>query len=233
MTVNDINDARIDLQKKITLQYISQGKNPEDHIFNINKACASGIKWIQLRLKNIPYGLHLETAKKCKEICCKYSAIFLVNDHVEIAKEALADGVHLGLGDMDPKQARLILGNHTIIGGTANTLEDCKLQLSKNVDYIGLGPYQYTTTKKKLSPVLGVTGYQSILRSLNTKVPIIAIGGIEEQDIDALLKTGITGIAASGLLTSPKDNFANTVGKNEYRTKIKRLYTKFGRRFPK
>jgi len=195
--------------KEISLQYISQGDTPEKHLENITEVCQAGGRWIQLRLKNVDMGTSLATAIKCREICDQYEAIMIVNDQVSIAQAAKADGVHLGLEDMNPTEARAILGDNYIIGGTANTLEDC-IQHSKNkVDYIGLGPFRFTLTKEKLSPVLGTEGYRVILSELqqqHIKTPVVAIGGILEKDIPNLLETGITGIAVSGMLTNQDED---------------------------
>ncbi len=197
-----------DRLKEVSLQYISQGKTPQDHIQNIQKVCKAGGKWIQLRLKDVDTVTYLNTALECRNICDQYEAIMIINDSVAIAKATLADGVHLGLKDTSISEARKILGDSFIIGGTANTIEDCMQHLESGVDYIGLGPFKYTTTKKKLEPILGLRGYRNILYKLknqNVKVPIIAIGGIIEQDIEDLMKTGVSGIAVSKILTGQKE----------------------------
>jgi len=191
--------------KEIRLQYISQGKTPEEHLENITAVCKAGGRWIQLRLKDVDMATYVNTATKCRNICDIYNAIMIVNDAVSVAKTSLADGVHLGLNDMSIKDARKILGKNAIIGGTANTINDCLEHINAEVDYIGLGPFRYTLTKDKLSPVLGVKGYEQILSELKKKekaTPIIAIGGIIEDDIKPLMRTGVSGIAVSGLLTN-------------------------------
>lgn len=188
-----------------TLHYISQGKAPAIHLQNIQKVCECGGRWIQLRLKNKTPKEVLETAIKAKEICRQYGAKLIINDHVEIAKAINADGVHLGKEDMCPGVARKILGNELIIGGTANTYQDIKTLIKKGVDYIGLGPYRYTNTKEKLSPILGIEAYKNIFLVLNEEAkttPIIAIGGIVKEDIEDLKSVGLYGVAMSGYLTS-------------------------------
>lgn len=187
------------------LQYISQGKTEKEHLNHIQRLCDLGVDWIQLRLKNQPEEMVLETAKKAKEICRKANAKIIINDHVHIAKEIAADGVHLGKSDLKPEEARKILGSKIIIGATANSLEDCVNLNSKAINYIGLGPFRFTKTKAKLSPTLGINGYQDIINKLKNKslnIPIIAIGGIEIPDIPALMKTKIFGIAVSGMLSN-------------------------------
>ena len=190
------------------LQYISQGETPEAHLENLRKACVAGADWVQLRLKNYDIETILETAKKAREITNSFNAKLIINDHYKIAKAIKADGVHLGLSDECPLVVRAYLGISFIIGGTANTAEDCNNLLDKKVDYIGLGPYQFTETKQNLSPVLGVLGYKKILEELQTETPIIAIGGITLKDVPAIINTGIYGIAVSGEITKEVSSIA-------------------------
>jgi len=187
------------------LHYISQGESPEEHLKNIRKMCAAGANWIQLRLKNECLEKIQETAQKAKDICDEFQAKLIINDFPEIAKKVDAHGVHLGKEDHCPIKARKLLGPDKIIGGTANSLEDCEKLSTLQVDYIGLGPFRFTTTKKELSPILGVEGYGSLLNSLNAQgkmIPVIAIGGITLEDLPVLAKSGVQGVAISGWLTS-------------------------------
>ncbi|MEP2279482.1 thiamine phosphate synthase [Maribacter sp.] len=184
-----------------TLHYISQGKTPQEHLENIQKACTSGVELVQLRLKKQSEKVVHETAIQAREITAKYQTRLIINDYYKVAAAVKADGVHLGKTDTSPVIARKALASWQIIGGTANTLEDCEALLTKNVDYIGLGPFKFTETKENLRPVLGLNGYLTILEELNTSVPIIAIGGIIADDITAIMKTGVHGIAISGEIT--------------------------------
>jgi len=183
------------------LHYISQGSTPEEHLENIQRACASGAELVQLRLKELNKKVVLETAKKAREITEHFQTRLIINDHYKIAVEVKADGVHLGKLDICPTVARKELASWQIIGGTANTLEDCQALIEKKVDYIGLGPYRFTKTKDNLSPVLGENGYRTILSALKTDTPIIAIGGITQKDILDIMITGVYGIAVSGEIT--------------------------------
>ncbi|WP_035677289.1 thiamine phosphate synthase [Flavobacterium limnosediminis] len=186
------------------LQYISQGTTVDEQLYNIHKVLDNGCDWIQLRFKN---GNSLELfalAEAVKTLCEEYLATLIINDKVDLALQINADGVHLGLNDMKVKDARALLGNHKIIGGTANTLEDILQRTTENCDYIGLGPYRFTATKENLSPILGLEGYQNILGKIkeqNIQIPVYAIGGIASNDIESLIDTGLHGIAVSGLIT--------------------------------
>lgn len=187
------------------LQYISQGNTQQEQELCIRKALDNGIKWVQVRWKNAPENELISLCEVSKQLCLEYQSVCIINDHVQIAKEIDADGVHLGLNDSSIEEARLILGENKIIGGTANTLSDVIQRIRESCDYIGLGPLRFTTTKEKLSPVLGFEGYQNIIDGLREKsidVPkIFAIGSVSLEDILPLQESGIYGVAVSGLIT--------------------------------
>lgn len=187
------------------LHYISQGNMHKEHIENIQKACTSGAELVQLRLKNVSENKILKLATQAREITSHFQTRLIINDHYKIAKVIKADGVHLGKTDTCPTIARKELYSWQIIGGTANTLEDCQTLITKNVDYIGLGPFRFTETKANLSPVLGLEGYAAIIDALQTETPVLAIGGITLEDVTAILNTGISGIAISGQITQDFD----------------------------
>lgn len=191
-----------------TFHYITQGQTPSEHLSATVMACEAGVRWVQLRLKDEPVDLVLEVARAAKDVCDLFEAKLIVNDFPMVAKAVGADGVHLGKEDMSPAEARKLLGQGFLIGGTANTLEDCERLARQQVNYIGLGPFRFTTTKKKLSPVLGLDGYRSIMKEMKSRmvqVPVIAIGGLQLQDLYDLRQLGIHGIAVSGLLTHAKE----------------------------
>ena len=132
----------------------------------------------------------------------------VIDDYVDIAKELELDGVHLGKTDMNVKDAREILGEKFIIGATANTLDDVMAFSPVDVDYIGLGPYKFTTTKENLSPIIELESYANIVKvAANSKreIPIVAIGGIEYDDIDRVMSSGVDGVAVSGALINADD----------------------------
>lgn len=187
------------------LQYISQGNTIQEQELHIRKALDNGIKWVQVRWKNAPENELINLCEISKQLCSEYQAVCIINDHVHLVKEIDADGVHLGLNDSSIEKARLILGENKIIGGTANTLSDVIQRIEESCDYIGLGPLRFTTTKEKLSPVLGFEGYQEIvngLRDQSIDIPkIFAIGSVALEDLLPLQEIGIYGVAVSGLIT--------------------------------
>lgn len=193
------------------LYFITMDDGPQDHLAQVRAACDVGIRWIQLRMKGAGEEEYFETAKAALSICEENGCKLMVNDRVAIAARIGAHGVHLGNEDMAIDEARKILGETCIIGGTANTIGDIRKHAGHGADYIGLGPYRHTTTKKKLSPILGLDGYRGILEQLDEEgidIPVVAIGGIVQEDIAGLMDAGVYGIAFSGLLVHAKDKSA-------------------------
>ena len=215
---------------RIPLQYITDHKEGVSIPEQVEAVCKGGCRWVQLRMKEADREEFIRVGRTVKEICKRHGALFLVNDNVDIALELDADGVHLGKEDMDPLEARRILGYSKIIGGTCNTFEDVVTRFRQQVDYIGLGPFTYTSTKKRLSPVLGLEGYQKIMEACQEEgiyLPVHAIGGIREDDIQPILSTGVTGIALSSLLKNSEDITGKTREMVE-QLKIKELPPPFG-----
>lgn len=183
------------------LQYISDGETYFEQYTSVCEALDAGIQWIQLRWKTAPVKEAEKLAEKIRPLCDTYRAVFIINDYPEIAVRVEATGVHLGLNDMSVAEARKILKPHQWIGGTASTIQDVLQRIQEQVTYIGLGPLRFTTTKEKLSPVLGIEGYQKIISQLGENtVPIYAIGGVRASDIVLLLRTGVYGVAISSAI---------------------------------
>ena len=190
------------------LQFISQGANCEAQFRSISRALDAGCGWIQLRYKNLPDMQSFGLANKVKKLCESYQAILIVNDFPVLAKEVDADGVHLGLNDQSVAEARRMVGAEKIIGGTANTVLDVKDHMEEGCNYIGLGPFRFTTTKTRLSPILGIEGYRQIITELNGKhklLPIFAIGGLRSGDIAAIRAAEVYGVAVSELIASAEN----------------------------
>ena len=204
--------AEISLDR-FQLQFISHQNEKMTYLDGIREALAGGCKWIQLRMKGATDEEVRPIAQKVKKLCKEQNATFLIDDRVQLVKEVGADGVHLGKNDMPIAEARKILGDDFIIGGTANTFEDIKAHYEAGADYIGCGPFRFTTTKEKLSPILGLEGYKEIIQKMkaeNIDIPIVAIGGITKEDIPDIMKTGVNGIALSGCILNAKDPASET-----------------------
>lgn len=190
------------------LQYISHFTPQISYAEGIRMALEGGCRWIQLRMKDAPAEEIIACAEEVLPLCRRHGAKFLLDDHVELVRQLGADGVHLGKNDMPVDEARKILGPDIIIGGTANTIEDIIRLHKQGADYIGCGPFRFTTTKKNLSPILGLDGYKSIvlkMKELGIDLPIVAIGGITVEDIPAVMGTGVSGIALSGAILGAPD----------------------------
>lgn len=198
-------------EPKVGVQFITHRTECYDYLEGAQMALKGGCRWIQLRMKDAPLNEVEELAHSVQNMCRSYGAVFIIDDHVELVKKIGADGVHLGKNDMPVDEARRILGPDFIIGGTANTFDDILHLYQAGSDYIGCGPFRFTTTKKNLSPVLGFEGYRDIVRQMRQNgidLPIVAIGGITLSFIDGILETGVTGIALSGMILHAPDPVA-------------------------
>ena len=193
--------------KNVHLQFITHYTEKYSYIDSAKIALEGGCRWIQLRMKDADESLLEETALIVQKMCKEYDATFIIDDNVHLVKKINADGVHLGKNDMPVSEARRILGDDFIIGGTVNCFEDILRQQpiansqQPTVNYFGCGPFRFTSTKKNLAPILGLEGYENIISNMkrnNINIPIVAIGVINKDDISDILKTGVDGIALSG-----------------------------------
>jgi thiamine-phosphate pyrophosphorylase len=190
------------------LQYITQEIAGKSHWQLAEEACRAGVRWVQLRVKNMPLEEWKEIAMKTKAITDQYQATLIINDSLQVALAAGAHGVHLGKQDMSVAEAKKQVPTGFIVGGTANTFEDIIRLAEEGADYIGLGPFRFTTTKEKLSPVLGLEGYSQIMQQCllsNISVPVVAIGGIVPEDLPKLMETGIAGVAVASAIAHGTD----------------------------
>ena len=193
------------------IQFISHYTDQYSYLDSIRLALEGGCRWVQLRMKDASIQDILRIGKEVRRLCDSYQATFILDDHVELVREIGADGVHLGKKDMPVAEARKTLGNDCIIGGTANTFDDVKMHYEASANYIGCGPFRFTTTKQGLAPVLGLDGYRSIIAQMSAEgidLPMVAIGGITAEDIPVLMQTGVSGIALSGAVLRAADPVA-------------------------
>lgn len=193
------------LAKDGMLQFISHSNERYSYLDSVRLALEGGCRWIQLRMKEATESEVRKVAEEALVMCRQANAVFIIDDRVELVAELGADGVHLGKNDMPIEKARKRLGDGFLIGGTANTFNDVKHHFEATADYIGCGPFRFTTTKKNLSPILGLEGYTQLvhqMREAGIAIPVVAIGGITAEDIPPILNTGIDGIALSGAVLS-------------------------------
>ncbi len=201
------------IKLKGSLQFITHKTDRYNELQGAEMALKGGCRWIQLRMKDAPEEDVLKTGLEMRKLCDSFEAILIIDDHVNLVKQIKADGVHLGLNDMPIGEARRMLGEEYIIGGTANTEKQVVEHYRNGVDYVGCGPFRFTTTKKNLSPILGENGYLAIKEELQKEgvfIPVVAIGGITYEDIDKIMHTRVEGIAVSGTILNAADPEAET-----------------------
>lgn len=190
------------------LQFITHPSDKYSIAEEVQMVIEGGCGWIQLRMKDATDEEVRRTAMELIPLCQETGTFLVIDDRVELVNELKVSGVHLGKDDMPPREARELLGPHAIIGVTANTADDILSLRGIDVDYVGLGPFRHTTTKEHLAPVLGLEGYRDIVatvRAAGITLPIVAIGGITADDTEALMATGVSGIAVSGAIIGAAD----------------------------
>lgn len=190
------------------LQFITQSSDRYSIAEEVQMAIEGGCRWVQLRMKDATDDEVRQTALELIDLCKETDTFLIIDDRVNVVNDLKVSGVHLGKDDMDPLEARELLGPHAIIGVTANTAADIIKYKGKDVDYVGLGPFRFTTTKKNLAPQLGLDGYRKVVdevRAAGVELPIVAIGGITADDVDDLMETGVNGIAVSGAIVNAPD----------------------------
>lgn len=188
--------------------FISPNKDSKNIIKDCEQVLQHGIKFIQLRMKEASNDEVIEVANHLRPLCNRYCALLTVDDRIDLLHTNLFDGVHLGKNDMPRKEAKKITSNKFLLGATCNTVEDVLQAIKHGADYLGIGPYRFTTTKKNLSPILGLEGYKKIIERLNKEkinIPFYAIGGIDIEDLVPLKQTGVYGVALSGTITNALD----------------------------
>lgn len=199
------------------LQYISQGNTVKDQLWAIWNALDAGCSWVQLRYKWKADPDFMKLAEDAKRLTSDYKSVLVINDFPQVVKEVDADGVHVGLHDMQVGEARKLLGAEKIIGGTANTYSEVLRRIDEKCDYVGVGPFRFTKTKENLSPILGIEGYRNLIFKMEKaglNIPIYAVGGIQIDDVLGLRKEKIHGIAISEMITQA----------NEPRNTVEQIY---------
>jgi len=162
-----------------------------------------GAKILQLRAKSLSSKEFLETARIIRKITKDKGTVFIVNDRVDIALLADADGVHLGQGDLPVKEARRLLGNNKIIGYSTHNLREALEAVRLPVDYISFGPIFPTKTKEDAQTPKGLRWLSEVRKAV--EIPIVAIGGITETNMAHVLKEGVEGVAMISEILTVKD----------------------------
>ena len=168
----------------------------------VKEALDGGVTFLQLREKQIDSELFLQEAQELKELCKQYQVPFVINDDVELALKVDADGVHVGQSDMEAGDVRKKLGKDKIIGVSAQTVEQAVMAEKHGADYLGVGAVFQTGTKTDAQEV-----EHSVLKEICTKVdiPVVAIGGITQDNVKELSGSGINGVAVISAIFAQKD----------------------------
>ncbi len=190
------------------LQFITKESEEYSIAELVQMAIEGGCRWVQLRMKDVPDSEVSAVARELIPMCSETDTFLIIDDRVEVVNELKVSGVHLGPDDMSPREARELLGPHAVIGVTCHSAADILALRGLDIDYVGLGPFRHTTTKKNLAPLLGLEGYRTIIkevREAGMEIPIVAIGGITLDDVDDLMATGVNGLAVSGAIADAQD----------------------------
>ncbi len=171
-------------------------------LMQIEDALKGGATFIQLREKNMGTAELAEMGKKVKKLCNMYKVPMVIDDDIEAARLCGADGVHVGQNDMSPDKVREILGNNAIVGVTAKTVEQAKQAELAGASYIGTGAAFPTGTKRD-TYVISHDTIREICESID--IPVVAIGGIDYENVDKLKNTGIDGVAVVSAIFAKKD----------------------------
>ena len=168
----------------------------------VEKALAGGVTCVQLREKHLPFDEFLRTAKEIKALCQNYHVPFIVDDNLDIALACDADGLHIGQNDMPAAKARQLLGPDKILGVSAQTAQQAVTACRDGADYLGVGAVFPTGTKTDAVEVP-----LDMLKTITAAVdiPVVAIGGINADNITQLSGTGIAGAAVVSAIFAQKD----------------------------
>ncbi|MBU4310347.1 thiamine phosphate synthase [bacterium] len=173
------------------------------------EAIAGGATALQLRAKDLESRDLCHLASSLKKVAKKKKALFIVNDRIDIAQAVDADGVHLGQEDLPIKIARKLLGRNKIIGATVRNLSQALKAQREGADYVSLGPIFSTKTKKDLPPPRGLKTIAQIKEKI--RLPLIAIGGINRDNVASVIRAGADGVAAASAVVGAK-NIRKTTG---------------------
>ena len=186
---------------QLRLQFLTNATERYDELDEVAMALDGGCRWIQLRMKDADDDKVIAVGRAAARLCHARGAVLIIDDRVALCHAIGADGVHLGRHDMPVDEARRLLGAGAIIGATVNTPDDLRRAAAAGADYAGCGPFRFTTTKARLAPILGLEGYERLVKvrdGLGRPLPLVAIGGITIADVPSLMSTGVDGVAISG-----------------------------------
>ncbi|QEC76662.1 thiamine phosphate synthase [Mucilaginibacter ginsenosidivorax] len=185
--------------------YITQDMPQRSHIQQVEIACNAGANWIQYRCNTKPENELIAEIDQIAAICDDWGATLIITNHYQLLDKVDAQGVHIEDEAADFSAIREAINDDKTLGASATNLAGLlKTQDSGIVDYCVLGPFAHTETRPNNFPLLGYDGYRQ-LEKAPVEIPVIATGGIQLQDVELLLKTGIYGIAVSSAINRSVD----------------------------
>jgi thiamine-phosphate pyrophosphorylase len=177
-------------------------------IFSVEQALKAGIKFIQLREKDLPPEQQKELGWQLNLLCRRHGASLLINSQIELAAELQVAGVQLGAGTSSIKAARQQLGTHALIGYSAHSFSEIVAAYEQGADFVTFSPVYFTPSKRQYGPPQGLEALRCICD--NSPLPVYALGGINSENIAEVMKTKAYGVAAISAVFSAADPFEAT-----------------------
>jgi thiamine-phosphate diphosphorylase len=180
------------------------------HLDVAQAALDGGCRFLQLRDKELSSRALLDLGRQMRQLCREYQAVFVVNDRLDIAFAAEADGVHLGQDDLPIAEARRLLGPKAIVGASASTAEAARRAEAEGASYLGVGPVYATASKDNAGAAIGLSPISDI--KANISLPVLAIGGINRDNMSAVIGAGADGVAVISAVSEAEDMVSATAG---------------------
>jgi thiamine-phosphate pyrophosphorylase len=175
------------------------------HIEQAQIACEAGANWLQYRCLTKSDDELIKEINQIANICDDWGATLILTNHYHLLDKVDAQGVHIEDFDADLASIRIVIGDDKTLGASATNVKQLLAKQDTGVvDYCGYGPFAHTDTKPNDKPLLGFEGYRQLERMM-IDIPVIAVGGIRLQDVDALIQTGVYGIAVSAAVSLSLD----------------------------
>lgn len=197
----DMNKQNIDYSLYlVTDRGLARGRSTLDIV---TAAVSGGVTCVQLREKNCPTLEFIEQALAIKNFLKAREVPLIINDRLDVALAAAADGVHLGQNDMPLEMARRIAGRSMLIGISAESVQDAVAAEEGGADYLGVSPIYATPTKSDTAPPLGLEGLREVRKRV--KIPLVAIGGLNESNAAEVIRQGADGVAVVSAIVAADD----------------------------
>lgn len=169
----------------------------------VGRALAGGVRAVQLREKDLPGGELYRLALAMRELTARHGARLLVNDRVDVALAAGADGVHLGAASIPPGEARRLLGAEALIGCSTHGLQELAEAEAGGADFVTFGPVYATPSKAAYGPPVGIDALRRACAA--SRIPVFALGGVGAGNVSEVLAAGAWGVGAIGAILAAAD----------------------------